>query len=419
MAQKHLVAGIVQDDLDGAGALCLKGCRVRAVLFGFLSHQANVGARTHSPWVESPILFAEIDALCEGPRVAAVRNACLEVLLLIVLVPHFAASANGSWHRIVDDDVAGYMEVCDTSVRIDHRHFPLLCVGGHKVRLDGRLLGLRKCRDLLVHVPQPVVCVDAQLLESLCILGKDILEVGLDAVSEHDRVGDFHHGGFQVQREQHILLPCIGDLPLKEFTQHGAVHEAGIQNLALLQGDLLLQDSDLARLGHHLDARLTCLRNAHRLLVRIEVAIRHRCHMRLGVVGPGSHGVRVLESILLHGHCCAAVGVSLAKHGVHRAAQDLGIASLDLLLRIVLGIFWIARNGKALALQLRDALLQLRHRGAHIRQLDDVGLATLRQAAQLRQEVASTLVLFQHVREQGEHASRHGNVLQLHVDAGL
>ena len=29
------------------------------------------------PWVESPILFAEIDALCEGPRVAAVRNACL------------------------------------------------------------------------------------------------------------------------------------------------------------------------------------------------------------------------------------------------------------------------------------------------------------------------------------------------------
>ena len=111
--------------------------------------------------------------------------------------------------------------------------------------LDGRLLGLRKCRDLLVHlgskgkstvappplttasslcwprsgVPQPVVClrcqilpgsrlqkavggpllaihglrsslspgrVDAQLLESLRILGKDILEVGLARNSEQN-----------------------------------------------------------------------------------------------------------------------------------------------------------------------------------------------------------------------------------------
>ena len=58
--------------------------------------------------------------MCNLLEVAIAKTAprpcipCLEVLLLIVLVPHFAASANGSWHRIVDDDVAGYMEVCDT-----------------------------------------------------------------------------------------------------------------------------------------------------------------------------------------------------------------------------------------------------------------------------------------------------------------
>ena len=69
-----------------------------------------------------------------------------------------------------------------------------------------------------------------------------------------------------------------------------------------------------------------------------------------------------------------AVGVALAQHRVHRAAQQLGVAILEFLLGVGLGIFRVVRDGIALVLQFGDAGAQLRYRGADVRQLDDVGV---------------------------------------------
>ena len=43
---------------------------------------------------------------------------CLEVLLSVVGIPHLATGSDGCRHRVVDDDVAGHVQVRDALSRL-------------------------------------------------------------------------------------------------------------------------------------------------------------------------------------------------------------------------------------------------------------------------------------------------------------
>ena len=64
----------------------------------------------------------------------------------------------------------------------------------------------------------------AQFIEQCGVLCEHIVIVDRDRVAEHDRIGDLHHGRFQMQRQQYIVrLRCV-DLRCKKIAQRRAFH---------------------------------------------------------------------------------------------------------------------------------------------------------------------------------------------------
>mmetsp|Transcript_90124 Transcript_90124/g.143506 ORF Transcript_90124/g.143506 Transcript_90124/m.143506 type:complete len:222 (+) Transcript_90124:1062-1727(+) len=219
---------------------------MRAILLRLLGHESHVGASSHGLWIEGPVLLAKLDALTEHTRIGAIWNGRLEVLLSIICIPHLSTGPDGRGHGVVDDDIAGDVQVSDALVGIHHGHARLRVIGGLDVRLNGLTLRVRQSGDLLIEVTKAVVGVHTNLVEGLGILREDILEIGLHAVAEHDWVRHLHHGCFQMQGEHHASLLSVGDLLFKEATQHFAVDEGRVQDLILLQGELVFQNRDLA-----------------------------------------------------------------------------------------------------------------------------------------------------------------------------
>ena len=82
--------------------------------------------------------------------------------------------------------------------------------------------------------------------------------------------------------------------------------------------------------------------------------------MRLGVRTPGSHLMRMLPGMGLHGKRRAAIRIAFAQNRVDGTALDLVVTALDVLLFVVFRIFRIFGKLVALALQFLDGLLQLR-----------------------------------------------------------
>mmetsp|Transcript_22686 Transcript_22686/g.50824 ORF Transcript_22686/g.50824 Transcript_22686/m.50824 type:complete len:281 (-) Transcript_22686:55-897(-) len=234
-------------------------------------------------------------------------------------------------------------------------------------------------------------------------------------MAEHDGVRDLHHGGLQVQGEEHALLLGLINLLVKECAEVLAIHEGGIEHLPGNQGKLLLQNGDNTVLGHKLNARDAILWDTDGLLMGVKVPIAHGGDSGLGIRRPLTHGVRIPESVLLNGNRRPAIGIALAQDRVHSAAQDLGIAGLDVLLLIVLGVLGVLRQGKALRLELRDALLELGDGCAHIGQLDNVGITVLRQLPQPSEGVLSFLILLEVVGEVRQNSARNRDILELYV----
>src|SRR5690606_2827933 len=93
----------------GAGRVDLERLVVRAVLFGLLRHQSDVGDGAHGAWVERAVGFAVVyDGLVDA-GVGAVGDDELGVVRLAVGSPHLAGVADGGRHGGVDDDVAGHV----------------------------------------------------------------------------------------------------------------------------------------------------------------------------------------------------------------------------------------------------------------------------------------------------------------------
>ena len=99
--------------------------------------------------------------------------------------------------------------------------------------------------------------------------------------------------------------------------------------------------------------------------------------------------MRVLLGVRLHRRRRAAVGVALAQDRVHGRALDLVVAGADVALLVGGRVLRVVGQVVALLVQLGDRGLELRHRGADVRQLDDVGLGRRGQLAELGQGVGT------------------------------
>jgi len=206
------------------------------------------------------------------------------------------------------------VQVGDALVRVDHGERRARGVHGLDVGLDlGPLVGGQGL-DLLVEVAEPHVGVHAGLLQRGGVLLEDVLVEDGDGVAEHDRVGDLHHGGLEVEREQHPVLPGVLDLVREELAEGLRAHPRGVDDLAGQQRGLLLQNRHLAGRVDELDAVVGGLLDGERVLVPVEVTLGHVGDVGLGVGLPRAELVRVLLREVLHRGRGAAIRVALAQH---------------------------------------------------------------------------------------------------------
>ncbi|ETC87042.1 hypothetical protein XHC_3491 [Xanthomonas hortorum pv. carotae str. M081] len=221
-----------------------------------------------------------------------------------------------------------------------------------------------------------------------------------------------------MHREQHILHLGIGDLGIDEAGQCALAQHGGIDDFASLDRHFFLQHGGGAIVADEFD--LQRARRCHRggLLAAEEVAIVHVRDMRPGVAAPLAHAVRMLACVILHRQRCAAIGVAFAQHRVDRAALDLVVARLDVFFGVVLGRVRIRRQRITLALQFGDRGLELRHRGADVGQLDDVGFRRGGQRAQLTEVVGDLLRVGQVLGEQRQNAAGQRDIAGFDHDAG-
>jgi len=195
-----------------------------------------------------------------------------------------------------------------------------------------------------------------------------------------------------VNRQQYALFLGVFDFSGDEraqcvFAQHGAV-----EDLASLSGSLFFQDGGGAVLADQLNFDSISGFDLYGFFAAVEVAIAHVGDVGLGVRSPCAHFVRVLAGIVLDRQRRTAVGVAFAQYRVHGAALDLVVTCTGFFFRVGGYGFRVVRQGVALGLQFLDRRLQLRGRGADVRQLDDVGFRGNGQVAQFGEVVRYGLV---------------------------
>ena len=269
-SQEH-VAGAVHD-AHGAGGGHLEGLVVGAVLLGGLRHQPDVGHRAHRGRVERPVGAAVVDDGLVDPRVGRVGDHREGVGLLAVGAPHVAAGPDHRRHRGVHDHVGGHVQVGDPAVGVDHRQRR----ARGQLRLERRL-DLRAVRERVEtrqDPAEPVVGAQAGDGQVVAVGREDLREERRHDVAEDDRVGDLHHRGLEVHREQHVVGLGPRDRVRQERVEVGHLHDGGVDDLAGQHRHRVLEHRHGAVGGLVLDAEGVVGVDHHRPLVGLEVVLR-------------------------------------------------------------------------------------------------------------------------------------------------
>ena len=272
-----------------------------AVFFCLLRHETDVRHAADGRGIEGSVLLAVLDDGLVDRRVAAVGDHREGVVELPVRPPHLPGVSDDDGHGRVDDDVVGHMQVRNALIRIHHRQGRAFLVDGLDIGLDLGPLGLRQALDLRVELAQAIVDIHAQALDDGRVLLEHVLVEDGYGVSEHHRIGNLHHRGLEVQRQEQAILFRGLDLLRVEAAQGDDIHHCGVDDLALQQGGLLLQDLHASIGAHELDPHLRGLRNSGGGLAAVEVAAVHVRDARLRFGVPGTHLVGVLLREVLHG----------------------------------------------------------------------------------------------------------------------
>ncbi len=402
-------------DAIGGNRECLV---VRTVFLGLLRHQADIRHAAHGRRVECAVRLAIVDDRLVDAGVTAVRDQRVGVLALAGRVPHLAGVADHRRHRRVDDDVARHVQVGDAFRGIDHRERRSLLVLRPDVGLDRGAFVVGQGRDACVQIADAVVRIEAERIE----LGRMPLEhVPVERAHrdpEQNRIGHLHHRCLEVQREQHAILARAFDLGFDEGGERLAAHHRGVDDLANLDRDRFPQQRGRAVARDQFDPQAAGRIQRRGLLAGVEVARIHVRDAGLRIRAPCTHAVRMLARIVLDRRGCTAVRIALAQHRVDRAALDPVVARTDVARGRVGWLVRIIGQRMALLLQLGDRGLELRHRRADVRQLDDVRVRRGREAAEFGEVVGDLVPAADAIRELREDACGERDVARLHRDAG-
>ena len=349
-----------------AGGLDLKGLVMTAVFLSSLSHQSNVGHTAHGARIERAVRSAEINDGLIDAGVTAVRNDGNDILRLARGVPHLAAFAQHRWHGCVHDDVTWNMKIGDALVAIDHGNGGTMRVDRLNVRLNGGAFSVGKRGDLGNQVAETVLDIHADAFERGSVFGEHRLEIRAHRVTKDDRVGDLHHGCFQMQREKQPRSARVCDLRFKECAQLVLTEERSINDVACVELDALLEHCDGAAGSDVFNTHCRSCWHGDGTFITEEIAMGHGGNVRLAVLAPCAHLVRICACVILDGVRRAAIGVTLADHRIHRAALDAVVAGLGIAFDVGRWFIHVSRDGVALLLQLHDRRLQLRHRCADV-----------------------------------------------------
>ena len=250
------------------------------------------------------------------------------------------------------------------------------------------------------------------------MLGPHVGEDDLDGVTEDDRVGDLHHRGLHVQREQDARVLRVGDLFGEERPECADAHDRRVDDLTGQDRNIRLQHRDRSVGVDVFDPDGPGGLDRDGLLVRREVTPVHRGDVGLGVGGPFAHGMRVLLRVLLHRLRCPAVRVALAQYRVDGRAEGDAVLRSDVLVLIGLRIVGEIGEVVALRLQFADGFLQLRNRRRDVRQLDDVRSRRESDLAEFGERIGHPLFRRQTFGELRQDATGERDVPGVDVDAG-
>ena len=137
--------------------------------------------------------------------------------------------------------------------------------------------------------------------------------------------------------------------------------------------------------------------------------------MRLRILGPYPHFVRIFLGILFHGGRCSTIRIALSQYRVYRAAFHLVEFRLDGLFFIGLGIFGVIGNRVPLGLQFGHRAFDLRNRCADIREFDDVGVRRFHHFAEEGEVIGLPLFRLQAVGKLRDNAAGQRNILPADV----
>ncbi len=108
---------------------------------------------------------------------------------------------------------------------------------------------------------------------------KCVLVENSDAVAKHDRVRHLHHGRLDVQGEHHPGLARIVNFLFIELQQGLLAHEHAVDDFAIFQRNLGLEDDGLATLGEQFHLHIARLVQRQGLFTVVEVAMVHMRHV--------------------------------------------------------------------------------------------------------------------------------------------
>ena len=128
------------------------------------------------------------------------------------------------------------MEIGDAFIRVHHRRFGPFCVSRLDVGFDFGFLVVRQFLDFQVKIAKTQIGRDAERRKGCGMLFENVFKVDINRMSEENGIGDLHHGGFKVQRQQQV--PGLGILHLCfiVLAQDTAMHHGRIEDFSGFKG---------------------------------------------------------------------------------------------------------------------------------------------------------------------------------------
>ena len=109
-----------------------------------------------------------------------------------------------------------------------------------------------------MNIAEAIVGINAQLGKQIRVFREYRGKKDRNGMTKHDGVGYFHHGCFEVQRQQDARFFGSVDFTGKEITQSLTAHDGCIDYFACQQGSAGFQDTRFAIVADQFDADIAC-----------------------------------------------------------------------------------------------------------------------------------------------------------------